>query len=322
MARVVPLDTSVYSSFTQWRKGRKMITRRKFTRTLLTGIASAVMVGSLALTGCGSSSSTAATSAASATTSSSAKAVQLQIFAANSLQKALPEVQALYTEKNPNVTFADSQFEASGTLVEKLTSGGTADVLITASTKTMDNAASGGTVDESTRADMFSNDLVICTKSGSTLQISSISDLATDKVSSFAIGDPNTVPAGKYALQALKSAGLVTYDEASDGTVSNVVWAASVASKVNAGADKVGTVASYVKQGTVDCGFVYTSDIYRYDGIGVAFTTPADSHKAIKYPGAVCTSSSNPEVAADFLNFCLTDPDALKIFSEYGFELV
>ena len=80
-------------------------------------------------------------------------------------------------------------------------------------------------------------------------------------------------------------------------------------------------MAQYVADGTVDCGFIYTSDIYRYDGVQQAFVTPADSHKNILYPGAVCTSSANPDVAADFINFCLTDPDALAIFSQYGFEL-
>ncbi|MDO4890378.1 MAG: extracellular solute-binding protein, partial [Coriobacteriaceae bacterium] len=90
----------------------------------------------------------------------------------------------------------------------------------------------------------------------------------------------------------------------------------------NAGADKVGTVASYVKEGQADVGFVYTSDIFRYDGIEVAYTTPADSHKTILYPGGVTTDSANAEVAKDFLTFCLENADAQKIFSEYGFELV
>ena len=67
---------------------------------------------------------------------------------------------------------------------------------------------------------------------------------------------------------------------------------------------------------------VYTSDIFRYDGITVAYTTPADSHKNILYPGAVVKDSANAEAAADFIKFCLENADAQKIFSEYGFELV
>ena len=61
--------------------------------------------------------------------------------------------------------------------------------------------------------------------------------------------------------------------------------------------------------------------MYRYDGIEVAYTCPDDSHKPIVYPGAVAASSKNAEAAADFLEFCMTDEDALAIWAEYGFEL-
>jgi len=280
------------------------------------------IVAAFALAGCGGSSSTSSSAAESS--AASADAVELNIFAANSLQKALPEVQALYTQQNPNVTFGDTQFEASGTLVQKLKDGASADIFIAASKKTMDNAVENGNIDEATRTDMFTNDLVICVQEGNDkVAVTDIKERATnDDIKTIAIGEPNAVPAGKYALQALESAGLVTYDEAEDGTVENIKWDASIEGKINAGADKVGTVASYVKEGQADVGFVYTSDIFRYDGIEVAYTTPADSHKTILYPGGVTTDSANAEVAKDFLTFCLENADAQKIFSEYGFELV
>ena len=60
-------------------------------------------------------------------------------LAANSLEKALPEVQKLYTEQT-GTTFADTQFKASGDLVEQMRAGATVDVLITASKGTMDDA--------------------------------------------------------------------------------------------------------------------------------------------------------------------------------------
>ena len=282
------------------------------------------IVAAFALAGCGNSSSASSSTAADSGSAAAADTVELNIFAANSLQKALPEVQALYTEQNPNVTFGDTQFEASGTLVQKLKDGASADLFIAASKKTMDNAVANGNIDEATRTDMFTNDLVICVQEGNDkVAVSDIKDLATnDDIKTIAIGEPNAVPAGKYALQALESAGLVTYDEAEDGTVENIEWDASIEGKINAGADKVGTVASYVKEGQADVGFIYTSDIFRYDGVEVAYTTPADSHKTILYPGGVTTDSANAEVAADFLQFCLTNADAQKIFSEYGFELV
>ncbi|MGN0072352.1 MAG: molybdate ABC transporter substrate-binding protein [Coriobacteriales bacterium] len=286
--------------------------RRSFTKGIVATAASLSLVACFGLAGCGGNSN-------SGSNNNAQPAVELQVFAANSLEKALPEVQALYTEQT-GVTFADTQFKASGDLVAQLEGGAAADILITASTGTMDKAVAGGFVAEGAATNMFVNDLVVVAAADSTITISSLEDLATDAVSSIAIGDPNVVPAGKYAVQALESAGLCTTKTADDGTIT-VTYDKSIAKKINDGADKVGTVASYVNEGQCDVGFVYTSDLYRYDGIQSIFTTPADSHKDILYPGAAIADSANAEAAAEFLDFCLNNADAQKIWQQYGFEL-
>jgi molybdate transport system substrate-binding protein len=242
--------------------------------------------------------------------------VQLQIFAANSLEKALPEVQNLYTAAHPEVTFIETQFKASGDLVEQIGAGAQGDLLITASKGSMDTAVEGGYMDDTTRVDMFANDLVIVKAKGSDIAVASLEDVLSDGITKIAIGDAATVPAGQYANQALNSIGLYTNDTGKDGE-----YDAAVDGKVVL-ADKVGTAASYVATGDCQIGFVYTSDIYRYDGIETAFVVPADAHKAILYPGAVLKASTNAVVAADFLNFCLTDPAAQAIWSQYGFEVL
>lgn len=281
-------------------------------RGALALIASLAIAGSVA--GCsGNTTAQGGAEAAGSSSAQSAKKVGLQIFAANSLEKALPEVQALYTEQT-GVTFADTQFKASGDLVEQMRAGAQVDALITASKGTMDDAVEADLVDESTREDMFVNDLVIVKAEGSDLAISSIEDVA-NLDGKIAVGDAATVPAGKYANQALASAGLYTNAEGADGE-----YAASIAAKV-ALADKVGTAAKYVSTGDCAAGFVYSSDIYRYDGIEEAFVCPDDSHKPIVYPGAVSATSENAEEAAKFLEFCLTNKDAQKIWAKYGFEL-
>lgn len=286
--------------------------RRSFTKGIVATAASLSLVACFGLAGCGGNS-------ASSGSNNAQPAVELQVFAANSLEKALPEVQALYTEQT-GVTFADTQFKASGDLVAQLEGGAAADILITASTGTMDKAVAGGFVAEGAATNMFVNDLVVVTAADSTITVSSLEDLAGDAITSIAIGDPNVVPAGKYAVQALESAGLCTTETAEDGTIT-VTYDKSIAKKINDGADKVGTVASYVNEGQCDVGFVYTSDLYRYDGIQSIFTTPADSHKDILYPGAAIADSANAEAAAEFLDFCLNNADAQKIWQQYGFEL-
>ena len=239
----------------------------------------------------------------------------LQIFAANSLEKALPEVQKLYTEQT-GVEFADTQFKASGDLVEQLKGGAVVDLLITASKGTMDKAEEGKLIDADTRIKMFNNDLVVVAAEGADVKVAAVEDVAADDIASIAIGDPATVPAGKYTCQALYAAGLYSAEEGVDGE-----FADEIKDKVML-ADKVGTCASYVSTGDATIGFVYSSDVYRYEGIEAIYTVPADMHKDIVYPGAVCTDAPNAEAAKAFLDFCMTDPDALDIWSEYGFEVV
>lgn len=272
-----------------------------------------VAAAAAALAGCGNTAAEGSAPVAGSASAEPAAGVQLQVFAANSLEKAMPEVEALYTEQT-GVTFADTQYKGSGDLVEQMRGGAPVDILITASAGTMDDAEEAELIDADTREDMFVNDLVIVRAEGSDIEISSLEDVASVD-GNIAIGEPGAVPAGKYANQALASVGLYSEDEGEGGE-----YDASIADKV-VQADKVGTAAQYVSTGDCAIGFVYTSDVYRYDGIEVAYTCPAESHKAIVYPGAVATSSENADAAADFLAFCMDNEDALAIWAEYGFEL-
>ena len=282
---------------------------RAVSRRLLVAFGlTAPLAGTLA--GCGAKP---ADNAASAEGPVPARGVELQIFAANSLEKAMPEVQALYTEKT-GVTFADTQFKASGDLIEQMRAGAQVDALITASKGTMDDAVAGELVDEATRLDMFVNDLVIVKAEGSNVEIASLEDVKNIE-GKVAIGDAVTVPAGKYANQALNTIGMYTGAAGDDGE-----YAPEFADRV-ALADKVGAAAKYVSTGDATIGFVYSSDIFRYDGIEQAFVCPEDTHKPIVYPGGVSTSSEHAEAAADFLDFCMNDAEAQKVWAKYGFEL-
>lgn len=283
------------------------------SRRSVLALAGALCAGALA--GCSGAPASEGSQAGSAGDAAGGKAtVELQVFAANSLEKALPEVQALYAEQT-GVTFADTQFKASGDLIEQMRAGAPVDVLITASTGTMDTADQAGLIKDSTRLDMFANDLVIVRAEGSDVQVSSLEDVAGVD-GKIAIGDAVTVPAGKYANQALNSVGLYTGAAGDDGE-----YAPMLADRV-ALADKVGTAAAYVRTGDAAIGFVYSSDIFRYDGIEQVLVCPEDSHRPIVYPGAVAAASQEREAAEGFLAFCMDDPEAQKIWARYGFELM
>ena len=254
----------------------------------------------------------------SANSESDGQAVELQIFAANSLEKAMTEVQELYTSINPNITFKDSQFKGSGDLVEMLVGGASADILITASTGTMDSAEAY--IVPETRVTMFGNDLHVCAAEDSNIKINDLTDLRKDKIKRIGIGDPALVPAGKYANQSLynASSGDDKLYSSAEGEGGN--YGGGIEKKIVV-ADKVGTCATWAASGNVDVSFVYNSDLTRYEGVKSIYAVPEDLHKVIIYPGAVINDSQHQDEANEFLRFCMTDPDALKIWQENGFEL-
>ncbi|MCI9262476.1 extracellular solute-binding protein [uncultured Adlercreutzia sp.] len=268
-------------------------------------------------------SETPATAAADADADASGEEVELQIFAANSLTKAMAEAQELYTQQHPNVTFGDTQYEASGTLNEMLGAGQYADILITASKGTMDDAVEAGYVKSDTNRTMFTNQLVVVTKEGGDLANTDVTleDIAAGKYT-LSVGDEN-VPAGNYAAQSLSTVGAYTEPDGAtgaDATGKGGTWSSTLEPKITFGA-KVGDVCKYAETGEVDIAMVYTSDVYRMGGVSICSIVPDDTHKAITYPGAVCTDSKNAEAAADFLEWCMTDEDCAKIWQEWGFEM-
>lgn len=299
---------------------------KKYLRFMTAAVLTFALVGMFALAGCSSNTAEESSSAESANTeepaTAPADAVELQLFAANSLSEAMDAVQALYTESHPEVTFADTQYEASGTLNEMLAAGSYADVLITASKGTMDTAVEEGYVDEGTRFDMFTNDLVIVAGENSDISEVTLDDVASGQYA-VAVGDDN-VPAGNYAKQALSTVGCWVDEEGTTGKDSDgkggTFDGTPLAGLVTEGSS-VGNVCSYANSGDVDLAFVYTSDVYRFGGVKIVGTVPSDSHKSIVYPAAVCANSENAEAAAAFLDWCTTDEEALKIWQEWGFEL-
>ena len=71
----------------------------------------------------------------------------------------------------------------------------------------------------------------------------------------------------------------------------------------------VGNVCKHAQSGDVDVAFVYTSDVYRFGGVKIVGTVPADTHKNIVYPGAITANCENVEATQEFLDWCLnSDP--------------
>lgn len=249
--------------------------------------------------------------------------VSLQIFAANSLSKAMEEAQQAYIEDgHENVSFADTQYKASGELNEMLGAGSYADVLISASKGSMDTAEEEGYVNKDTRVDMFNNDLVMVSKEGSGLKDVTLDDIKAGKYT-FCVGD-ESVPAGNYAAQALSTVGVYVAGGDEKGKTGKDIsgkggeWAKGYEPVLDT---SVGNVCKHAQSGDVDVAFVYTSDVYRFGGVEIVGTVPADTHKTIVYPGAVTATSEHTEEAQAFLDWCMTSDKAAEIWQKWGFEL-
>ena len=283
----------------------------------------AALAAMVAMVGCSSEQKSEEATDEKAATETTAEPVELQVFAANSLSKAMEEVQAAYIEDgHSNVTFADTQYKSSGELNEMLGAGSYADLLISASKGSMDTAVKEGYVDEGTRVDMFKNDLVIVSKEGSGLKDVTLQDIADGKYT-FCVGD-ESVPAGNYADQALSTVGVYVPSGDDEGKTGKDISGkkGAFAESYNPVLDtSVGNVCKHAQSGDVDVAFVYTSDVYRFGGVEIVGTVPADTHKNIVYPGAITSQSKNVEATQEFLDWCQNSEKAQESWQKWGFEL-
>lgn len=278
-----------------------------------------LLLAVFALSGCQQSQTTS-------TSNDNAKTEKttLQIFAANSLSKAMEEAQKEYiADGHDNIDFADTQYKASGELNEMLGAGTYADLLISASKGSMDTAESKNLVDKATRTDVFTNDLVMVAKTDSTIENVTLDDIATDKYS-ICVGD-DSVPAGNYAAQSLSTIGIYTPSGDDAGKTGKDISGkgGTYSDSIKVVTDtSVGNVCKHAESGDVDISFVYESDVYRFGGVKIVGRVSNDVHKSIIYPSALTADCKNKEATQEFLDWCKTSSKAQKIWQKWGFELV
>lgn len=229
-----------------------------------------------------------------------AQAAELTVSAAASLTHAFKEVGQAYEAQYP----ADKvllNFAASGALLQQMAKGAPVDVFASADQETMDEAQKQALIQTATRQDFVRNALVLIVPADSKLSLKSLADLNQPAVARIAIGNPASVPVGRYAKHALEAAKL---------------WAAVEGKLINA--SNVRQALDYVTRAEVDAGFVYATDAaLMKDKVRVAMQVPLDVK--ISYPIAVTTGSTNKEAAARFTAF-IASPAAQAILTRYGFQ--
>lgn len=127
---------------------------------------------------------------------------EVTVLAAASLTDALDEIIAEY-EKNAECTITPS-YAGSGDLVQQIEGGAPCDIFVSASKSNMDQLEDGGYIDKETRKDLLGNTLTLVAtiekKDAVTME-----SLTSEEVGTIAVGEPETVPAGKYASQVFEN---------------------------------------------------------------------------------------------------------------------
>lgn len=226
-------------------------------------------------------------------------AQELIVSAAASLTNAMKEVAGQFEKTHTGVKIV-CNFAASGVLLQQLDKGAPVDVFAAADQKTMNQAQEKKLILTGTRKNFVTNRLVLIVPLNSRLALAGLQDLAKPEVKRVAVGNPATVPAGRYAQEALVQAGL--WDKLTPKYIL---------------AESVRQVLDYVRRGEVDTGFVYATDAAIAPG-KVKVLETVKGHAPILYPIAAVASSGKKGLARNFLDFVLS-PAAQTIFKKYGF---
>jgi molybdate transport system substrate-binding protein len=228
-----------------------------------------------------------------------ANAADLTVSAAASLTNAFRELGPAFEAQNPG-TAVVVNFAASDALLAQIARGAPADVFASADQEAMDRADAQKLLVAGSRRNFVSNALVMIVPGDSTLGLKAPADLHRPEVKRVAIGNPASVPAGRYTKSALEAAKL---------------WSAIEPKAVLA--QSVRQALDYVARGEVEAGFVYATDAaIMKDKVKVVATIPTET--AITYPVAAIDPSPNPVAARNWLAFLLT-PAAQAVLARHGF---
>lgn len=226
--------------------------------------------------------------------------VELTVSAAVSLTDALTELKTSFEKEHSDVTLTYN-FASSGKLVQQIEQGAPVDIFISANQSFMNQLEEKKLIDTATRAEVAKNVIVLITNKENETTVSSFEQLNKDNVQQMAIGDPDSVPAGKYSKQIFESLQL------QDALKDKFVLASDVRQ-----------VLAYVESGNADFGIVYSSDALISDKVKVIATAKSEWHDPIVYPGAVIAGSKHPDAAKTFMDY-LTSKKGKNILSKYGF---
>ncbi|HEY5946251.1 MAG TPA: molybdate ABC transporter substrate-binding protein [Kofleriaceae bacterium] len=219
----------------------------------------------------------------------------ISIGAAASLRHAMPELVEQY--KSEGGVDVDVSYGASDLLGDQVSQGAALDAVVLADAVELDKLIAARAVAADSRRAIASNRIVLVGPVGAEIKFATLAALHDS--TKIAVGDPATVPAGRYAKQYLETLGEWT----------------SVQDQLVFGGDVAGVLA-LAKQGRARIAVVYRTDA-RAAAPLVVLDEPADAPTASIVAG-IATHSRHAAAARAFAEF-LASAQARQILARHGF---
>jgi molybdate transport system substrate-binding protein len=226
-------------------------------------------------------------------------AAEINLSAAASLREVITALSGSYAKATGEVGFR-TNFGASGALAKQIANGAPADIFLSANTEWMDYLKARGLIDKKSISPFAYNVLVFAGRPQS--KVGGLQDVA--KLERVAIGSPKSVPAGQYAIEALRRSGI-------EKKLENKLVMARDAREC----------LVYAERGEVDGAFVYKTDVEEAGkGVKILFTVPQELYPRIVYPMGLTAEGVKKASAAAFFRF-LQSGGAKSVIARHGFEV-
>lgn len=226
---------------------------------------------------------------------------ELSISAAASLTDALNELKQVYESEHDDVKIT-LNLGSSGKLATQIEQGAPSDIFLSASRSDMERLSVKVLVNESSVVDFTKNSIVVIANKSTADPLTSFEQLGDEDFDHLSIGEPDTVPVGRYTKEVLEHLQLWT----------------PLQNKLVMGSD-VRQVLTHVEMGNAEYGIVYSTDAFVSDKVVVVAEANSAWHTPVVYPGAVIKDSKHPEKAQDFLDF-ISGEEGKEILKKYGFK--
>lgn len=233
-------------------------------------------------------------------TSTAASREPVTIYAAASLSSAIEELRTTANRQGQNWRFS---FGGSSSLARQIEQGAPADIYLSANIRWMNYLEEQDLVEPGTRRDFLGNELVIVAPKRERIAVHPEKgfDFAGSFEGRLALADPDHVPAGIYAKEALKTLG----------------WWGALANRL-APAPDVRAALVFVERGECSAGIVYATDAVVNPNLIAVAHLPPQSHAPIVYPIAIVRDRSTADVQAAY--DLLTSQTST--FTRHGFSVL